>query len=57
MGKFVLSKKSVLEIAKGFYERGCDKDWLKRVHQMSDVTLRTRMKEYGIKTKIIVVEE
>lgn len=55
MGRFVLSKAKVLEIAKEFYGRDCDKEWLKRVHQMSDTTLRSRMKEHEIKTKQITV--
>lgn len=55
MGKHVLSKSKILEIAKGFYERDCDKAWLKRVHQMSDTTLREKMKDYEIKTKRITV--
>lgn len=56
MGKFVLSKKAVFEIATKYYERDSDNEWLKRVHQMSHVTLRKKMKEYNIKTKIVVIE-
>lgn len=56
MGRRILSKAKVLEIAREYYERDSDKDWLKRVHQMSHVTLWTRMKEYNIKTKVVVIE-
>ena len=57
MGRFVLSKAKVLEIAVEYYERDSDREWLKRVHQMSHQTLWNKMKEYNIKTKLIVVVE
>lgn len=56
MARFILSKAKVIEIAQEYYDRERDDAWLKRVHQMSSVTLRNRMKEYGIKTKVVVVE-
>lgn len=56
MGRFVLSKVKVLEIAREFYERDSDKEWLKRVHQMSQSTLWRKMQDYGIKTKVVVIE-
>lgn len=57
MGRRILSKAKVIEIAEGYYERNSDREWLKRVHQMSHQTLWNRMNEYNIKTKLIVVIE
>lgn len=56
MGKLIQGKNTVLAIAKEYYNRDADREWLKQVHGMSHTTLWRRMQDYGIKTKVVVVE-